>query len=1180
MIVLIGRRMQYTPLKSIKLTGFKSFVDQTVINFSSNLTAVVGPNGCGKSNVVDAIRWVIGESSAKNLRAESMADVIFNGTTNRKPVGQASIELVFDNTDGRLSSEYARYNEISVRRILQRDGQSKYFLNNTQCRRKDILDVFLGTGLGPRSYSIIEQGMISRIIEAKPEDLRVFLEETAGISKYKERRRETETRIRHTRENLDRLKDLRDELEKQLEKLKRQASAAERYKVLKQEFRVLSAQLHLMQLRDLRSELAEVTDRIQVNETLIEARVAEQLNIDKNIELIRIQHTEHNDECNEIQGQFYRLGTEIAKLEHTITHAVDREQQLKHDLSQIESNLLRLDEQQLADQDQLRDAQEDLRQIEESTRQYAEDAVSSGQILQEAQQQLQRSQQTWDAFQATIADAKRHVEVTRTQLQHHENRAESFQNRRSRLLQQLSELSTDDISEDIEVDQMQVTELQQQLAGLQQALDEAKSQITEYRESQRNAQETLQDSRGNLQRLQGRQSSLHALQEVAMGRKNSVHQTWLADHGLTDNARLAESLSVDSGWEKAVETVLDQHLEAVCIEDFQQIAAHIDQLGAANISFINTGASVDITPHEIAVPLATKVQSQLPMAEFLAGIYVADNLSAALELLPRLRAHESIVTQDGVWLSRMWLRIQHAVDEHSGVLARQQELTDVTTQIAQLQQQVESKQELLESVTAMLHAAEEELDHQQQQHREKSTQLADIRSQLSAKNSKLEQLQERSEQLQDEVNEISESAEQVQEEIQQFKAKLDNAEQQMAANIEQGRELQAHREQSQENMRHVQHNAQLAKQKADEMQIRCASTQNQIHYLEQGIARASQQVQQLSERRENALDTIASLIEPLPEMRENLAILLEQRLEVEKALTAAKQLLSEFDQQLREAEKRRASIDDAVQEIRSQHEQLRMAQQTAKIKSETHEENIAKSGLTNEEILEALPEDAEVSVWNQQIESTDLRIQRLGPINLAAIEEYQQLSERKEYLDQQDGDLTEALETLESAIRKIDRETRAKFKETFEQVNLTFQAYFPKIFGGGQACLELTGDELLDAGISVKAQPPGKRNTSIHILSGGEKALTAIALVFSLFQLNPAPFCILDEVDAPLDDANVARYCNLVKEMSEKVQFLFISHNKIAIEMAKQLCGVTMHEPGVSRLVAVDIDEAIAMATS
>ncbi len=1170
--------MHYTPLKSIKLSGFKSFVDPTVIALTSNLTAIVGPNGCGKSNVVDAIRWVIGESSAKNLRAESMADVIFNGTTSRKPVGQASIELTFDNTDGRLSSEYANYNELSVRRILQRDGQSQYYLNNTRCRRKDILDIFLGTGLGPRSYSIIEQGMISRIIEAKPDDLRIFLEETAGISKYKERRRETETRIRHTRENLDRLKDLRDELEKQLDKLKRQSSAAERYKVLNQELRVMSAQAHLMQLRDLHGTMSDLSQRVQTNETLIESKIAEQLNIDKNIELIRIQHTEKNDQCNEVQSQYYQIGTEIAKLEHTISHSIEREQQLRNDLAQIETNLRRLDEQQLADQDQLRDAQQDLLQIEENSRQHAQEAAESAKLLEEAQNQLQASQQAWDAFQATISDTKRHLEVTRTQLQHHEHRAESLENRRARLLQLLEELSTNDISDDVAQHQHRLTELQTELATLQQLLDEAKNKISEYRESQRNAQESLQDSQGQLQRLQGRQSSLHALQEVAMGRKNSQHQAWLAEQGLSDNTRLAEVLTVDSGWEKAVETVLDQHLESICVDNYSQIIDHIDQLGAAKISFLNSSVYVDNATQNSATPLASKVHSHLPISKLLSGVYSVDNIAAALELLPRLNANESIVTQDGIWLSHLWLRIHHAVDEHTGVLARQQELADIATQIEHAQEQVDSKQELLQSLTELLHNAEHELEFQQQHYREKSTQLADTRSQLSAQHSKLEQLQERQKDIQKEINEINENASHIQSDIQTSKNTLEQAEQQLAIHAQDERDLQTQRTNAQEHYRQLQHNAHLSKQKADEMQIRCASTQNQIHYLEQGIARASQQVQQLTERRENALNSIESLLEPLPEMREQLNTLLEQRLEVEKALTAAKQHLSEFDQQLRDAEKRRAHIEEDCQEIRHQHEQLRLQEQTAKVKAEAHQEHIAKSGLTNEEILQDLPEDAEVSVWHEKIEANELRIQRLGPINLAAIEEFQQSSERKEYLDQQNADLTEALETLESAIRKIDRETRAKFKETFEQVNQTFQTYFPKIFGGGQACLELTGDELLDAGVLVKAQPPGKRNTSIHVLSGGEKALTAIALVFSLFQLNPAPFCILDEVDAPLDDANVGRYCNLVKDMAEKVQFLFISHNKIAIEMAKQLCGVTMHEPGVSRMVAVDIDEAIAMA--
>lgn len=1172
--------MLYTPLKSIKLSGFKSFVDPTVITLTSNLTAVVGPNGCGKSNVVDAIRWVIGESSAKNLRAESMADVIFNGTTNRKPVGQASIELTFDNTDGRLSSEYAKYNEISIRRILQRDGQSQYFLNNTRCRRKDILDIFLGTGLGPRSYSIIEQGMISRIIEAKPEDLRVFLEETAGISKYKERRRETETRIRHTRENLDRLKDLREELEKQLDKLKRQSSAAERYKVLNQELRVMSAQAHLMQLRDLHSTMTDLSQRIQSNETLIEAKIAEQMNIDKNIEFIRIQHTEKNDQCNEIQSQFYQLGSEIAKLEHTISHSLEREQQLRNDLTQIESNLRRLDEQQIADQDQLRDAQQDLQKIEENSRQFAEEAAASSELLEEAQLQLQVSQQAWDEFQSTIADTKRHLEVTRTQLQHHEHRAESLENRRNRLLQLLEELSTHHISAEVDEHQQRLTELQNELVILQASLDEARTKISEYRESQRQARESLEDSRGQLQRLQGRQSSLHALQEVAMGRKNSQHQAWLAEQGLAENTRLAEALTVDSGWEKAVETVLDQHLESICVDNYSQIIDHIDQLGDAKISFLNSSVNKDSSIANSATPLSSKVQSQLPITKLLAGIYCVDTVSSALALLPQLQTNESIVTQDGIWLSHLWLRIHHAVDEHTGVLARQQELTDITTQIEHAQEQVDNKQELLQSITGLLHDAEHELESQQYHYRDKSTLLADIRSQLSAQHSKLEQLQERHKGIQQEINEISETFTQVQTDIQVTQQTLEQTEQQLTIHSQEEIELQNQRSQAQENYRQLQHNAQLSKQKADEMQIRCASTQNQIHYLEQGIARASQQVQQLTERRENALNSIASLLEPLPEMRERLNTLLEQRLDVEKELTAAKQQLSEYDQQLRDAEKRRANVEEECQEIRHQHEQLRLQEQTAKVKSETHQEHIAKSGLTNEEILHELPEDAEVSVWNEKIEATELRIQRLGPINLAAIEEFQQASERKDYLDQQNADLTEALETLETAIRKIDRETRAKFKETFDQVNQTFETYFPKIFGGGQASLELTGDELLDAGVTVKAQPPGKRNTSIHVLSGGEKALTAIALVFSLFQLNPAPFCILDEVDAPLDDANVGRYCNLVKDMAEKVQFLFISHNKIAIEMAKQLCGVTMHEPGVSRMVAVDIDEAIAMAES
>ncbi|MDQ2993621.1 MAG: chromosome segregation protein SMC, partial [Pseudomonadota bacterium] len=1122
----------------------------------------------------------IGESSAKNLRAESMADVIFNGTTNRKPVGQASIELIFDNTDGRLSTEFAKYNELSIRRVLHRDGQSQYFLNGTRCRRKDVLDVFLGTGLGARSYSIIEQGMISRIIEAKPEDLRVFLEEAAGISKYKERRKETETRIRHTRENLDRLKDLREELEKQLEKLKRQASAAERYKVLKQEHRVFKAQLHLMHLQTLHESLQELSEQIQQNETDLTAQITAQHTIDKNVELIRVQHTEHNDYTNDIQEQFYKVGSEISKLEQTIQHAIEREQQLSHDLTQLEDNFSSLDEQVLLDQDQLKNAQNDLQQIEESARKYAEDAANSTEILEEAQQRLQLSQQAWDQFQTSMSDAKRQAEVSKTQQHHLANKAESLQTRRARLQEQLTDLCTEDLSAEIELEQESVAERQELLSTIHSEVDQAKEQITEQRRHQHEQQLNLQSAQGNLQRLEARQSSLNALQEMAVGRKNTKQNDWLQRCGLNENDRLVEQLQVVAGWEKAVETVLDQHLEAVCVNDFSEITAHINELGDANISFFNIRANADVARHENAESIASKVTSTLPIEELLSGIYVTDDLASALALVPQLAPHESVVTRDGIWLSHTWLKVQHAVDEHTGVLARQQEITELEQQISEHQSILDEHRERLAAVIDQLNNAEQNFEQKQQQLRELSQQIADLRSNLSAKTAKLSQLQERTERLRDEMQEVSENLTQVQNDIEAAEAVVQQAEEALESSLEQENALRQQRDAAQEQYRHVQQNSQLARQKADEMQIRCESIRNQIRYLEQGIARASDQIQQMIVRRDNITQTLSSLLEPIPEMRERLEEHLEIRLSLDTELTVAKQKLSEFDHLLRDAEKSRQDIESKCQALRSHHEQLRMSQQTAKVKAETHQEKIAETELSHAEIMEGLDDNANVREWQEKIEVTDNRIDRLGPINLAAIEEYEQLAERKTYLDQQDADLNEAMETLETAIRKIDKETRTKFKETFDAVNETFQTYFPKIFGGGQASLELIGDDLLDTGIGVKAQPPGKRNTTIHVLSGGEKALTAIALVFSFFQLNPAPFCILDEVDAPLDDANVGRYCNLVKEMSEKVQFLFISHNKIAIEMAKQLCGVTMHEPGVSRLVSVDIDEAIEMATN
>jgi len=1167
-------------LNTIKLAGFKSFVDPTVLDFQTNLTAIVGPNGCGKSNIVDAIRWVIGESSAKNLRAESMTDVIFNGTTNRKPVGQASIELIFDNADGGAGGEYAKYSEISVRRVLQRDGQSAYSLNNTRCRRKDILDLFLGTGLGPRSYSIIEQGMISRLIEAKPVDLRVFLEEAAGISKYKERRKETETRIRHTRENLDRLADLRQELEKQLSHLKRQANAAERYKVLKQEYRTLKAQLHCLQLMALEDSIKDKRIQLQRGETDLAAKLAEQQHLETDLEKTRIQFTELHDQVDEIQKQFYGIGSDIARIEQQINHINERKHQVTNDLNRVQSQLSDLDQQHEQDVMQLQDAETELDHLTNQVNDLLAEVESDKNESQQAQARLSEVQQQWENAQQSFSDAQRKAEVARTRYEHLQSQSQRLKERREQLSTTLQTIDIQQLQTSIDLHEEKEQSQKNALSTQQELLATIIGNIHELRSQHQQAQNALHHSQRALSQLEARQSSLNHLQDVALGKTDEKHHQWLSTHGLADAQRLGEQIHVAEGWERAVETVLGDVIEAVCIDDFTAVAGNIGNLDEANLSFINTNYDEQVDSNSTLTSLAEKITTSLPLKSFLSTIYIAEDINDALAKRSQLKSNESIITRDGIWLSQLWLKVRHAVDDHSGVLQRQQELKTISEEIQQQEALISEQQEQVSQLRDAIQQAEQEREQQQQSIQTIAQQHSDIRADLSAKLSEMQQLEKRQANLDQELSEVTDQLETAQNQLVDIEREFNTAESSFAELQAQQAHLNDQRIAVKETYNETQKRCTLTQQRADEMQIRVESTRSQIHYLQQGINRAEQQRTSLRHRLEELQlesDTIAN---PLPNLETELETKLSQRLTIEQKLTEAKQAYSQIENTQRQYEKQRDDCIHQIQHLRESLESIRTAVETAKVKIQTHLEQIDETGLDRQQTLAELPEEANISDWQEQIENTEVRIQRLGNINLAAIDEYQEVCERKQYLDQQDSDLNEALETLEGAIRKIDRETRNRFKETFDLVNDHFKTYFPSIFGGGQACLELTDDNLLETGIQVKAQPPGKRNSTIHMLSGGEKALTAIALVFSFFQLNPAPFCVLDEVDAPLDDANVVRYCNLVKQMSDKVQFIFISHNKVAIEMAKQLAGVTMREPGVSRLVSVDIDQAIDMATA
>ena len=1165
-------------LSKIKLAGFKSFVDPTTIPLPSNLIGVVGPNGCGKSNVIDAVRWVMGESSAKNLRGDSMADVIFNGSTSRKPVGQASIELIFDNSDGTIKGEFATFNEISVRRTVSRDGQSQYYLNGTRCRRRDITDIFLGTGLGPRSYSIIEQGMISRLIEARPEDLRVFLEEAAGISKYKERRRETENRIRHTRDNMERLTDLRDELGKQLERLNRQARTAEKYKEFKGEERLLKGQLAALRWRALDEQVTGKEGLIREKELAVEASVMRQRAIESEIEKLRERNVEVGEVFSEVQGRFYSVGGDIARVEQSIQHTRERRLQQERDLAEAERALAESQAHQAGDREKIAELEQQLEILRPQLEEAKERQEISGAALLEAEQAMHEWQSAWAEFNQNAAEPARSAEVERTRLQSLEQQHIQQEQRILRLQEEKKHLLNSALEEEISQRQAQLEEYALQTEALQERLQNQLAAIAEARDGNHQLSATLDEQRGRLQAMQGRYSSLEALQQAALGKTGGEVAQWLAGNGLADAQRLAQGLTVDMDWERAVECVLGQHLEAVCVDGLDPVAGLLGGLEHGSLALFDTArADIGNDAGSLMAALGDKVKAPWPLAPMLAGVYAAEDLPQALALRPQLAAHESVITRDGVWLGPNWLRVARDADEKAGVLHREQELKELTAGIEQLRAQVEEGQAQLAEGREGIQRREEEREAVQRELHQASRQQAEVQAQLSGRQARLEQMRNRSQNIERDITELQQQSNENEEETKLARGRLATAMEAMELLATRREELELQRESLRERLDRARDMARGDRDTAHELSLKVQTMSTELGSVRQGLSRMEQQLEQVAARRELLSEALAESEAPIEALQEELARLLESRSSVEQELAEARRGVEEVDHNLREHDQQRHTVERELQELRSGLEQARMAWQELQVRRQTLAEQLEESDYSLDELCEHMPGDAREDDWAQRVEQIAQRIQRLGPINLAAIEEYKTESERKEYLDAQHADLTEALETLEGAIRKIDRETRTRFKETFERVNSGFKGMFPRLFGGGHAYLELTGDDLLDTGVTVMARPPGKRNSTIHLLSGGEKALTAVALVFAIFQLNPAPFCMLDEVDAPLDDANVGRFCAMVKEMSEHVQFIFITHNKITMELAHQLNGVTMHEPGVSRLVCVDVDEAAEM---
>ncbi len=1168
-------------LKTIKLAGFKSFVDPTSVNMPSNMCAVVGPNGCGKSNIIDAVRWVMGESSAKNLRGEAMTDVIFNGSGSRKPVGQASIELVFDNSDGTITGEYAGYSEVSVKRRVTRDGQNLYYLNANRCRRRDITDLFLGTGLGPRSYAIIEQGMISRLIEAKPEDLRVYIEEAAGISKYKERRRDTENRMRRTHENLERLTDLREELERQLSRLERQAKAAEKYAVFKEEERLSNAKLSAIRYQVLNEGAANLKQSISEAELAVEAAVTQRGKFDLAIEKHRTEFSERSDAFNDIQGQYYSHGADIARVEQSIKHAQERERSLRIDLEQAERDHREAEEHRALDSAKIEGWEAELLEISPELELLEQTLETSRERLAESEDAMQQWQQNWDQFNQRAAEPKQAAEVQQSRIQYLEQVQTRLLQRKEKISNDVGDIDVDSESEEIAINEETLAEIELSVDTQNTLIAEKSEQISELREKHVVDSAKLDEEQTALQEQKGRLASLEALQSAALGRENeSAGDAWLEAQGVNPEQRLADQLEVEPGWERAAELVLGGALQAVCtakpiadfIGDLVELESNVQIVSEASAS-----AAADI-PGNPGGLLSAKIKSKFKLPPVLFSVLTAEDLTHAQGLLPGLDSAQSIVTKDGYWLAADWLRVSQQSDLEAGVIARRKEIEELKQRIDRSQECVSSMAQALTNINNTLKDAESQREAARKAQEERRREANELRSKLNNEKNKIAQLLQKKERAQQDIREIDQQMLAEAENLAEARALLEDAIAAMEKDSVEREDLLTNRDVLRATLDDARQKARHAQDKNHEFAMRHRSIQTQLESMRQGIQRLAEQISRLAERRDQLRAALEDNVSPVEDQQVELEALLEKRMAVEQKLAAARKTVEETETALREAEQSRDRVEKDLSEQRSKLEAARLELQTLNVNAQNIKQQLVDDDLELERVLEELiPEDSEAAL-EASLEQLANRISRLGPINLAAIDEYKVESERKLYLDEQNDDLCEALETLEAAIRKIDKETRTRFKETFDQVNSGLQDLFPRLFGGGHAYLELTGEDMLDTGIAIMARPPGKKNSTIHLLSGGEKALTAIALVFSIFQLNPAPFCMLDEVDAPLDDANVGRYVSMVEAMSEKVQFIYITHNKIAMEKALHLMGVTMQEAGVSRMVTVDVEEAAELA--
>jgi chromosome segregation protein len=1166
-------------LRQIKLAGFKSFIDPTQIDIPGSLVGVVGPNGCGKSNVIDAVRWVLGESKAAELRGESMQDVIFNGSVNRKPAGRANVELVFDNADGRIGGAWAQYAEISVKRVLLRDGTSSYFINNQHVRRRDVQDMFLGTGLGPRAYAIIGQGMIARIVEARPDELRVFLEEAAGISKYKERRRETENRLADTRDNLTRVEDILRELESQIAHLDEQAQVAQQYRDLQAEHDERQQLLWLSRRRDAETERERIARDSESRTTALEAHLAELRGVERALEEVRSAHYAASDAVHDAQGGLLQVNSEVSRLESEIRMIVDSRTRLATHIDTLRASRQR----RLQEHDELGARSTELTELIEDTRRRLAEAgdacVDHEGRLPGLEEAYRATREAMTAARAEAALSEQSIEAAAAEQRALDRQLGALAQRRERLAEERTSIGAPDV-ERLSGLQQTVARLQDELGAAAAGHEQAQAAVVDAQQLRQADIDARAQASEVLTRVEARLQAVRQLQ--ANVEADAKLDPWLRAQGLDALPRLFRKLAVEPGWETAFEALLRERIESVEVGRLDTVGGLVADTPPSRVAFFTTsGATLRATPELSGFPrLSDFVRGHdaglaAVLADWLAAVYVAQDIPTALAAREALPAGGQFVLKSGHLVSRYGVRFFAPDDEKSGLLARRLEIEN-------LDKEVRAQRLIVEQSNAAVARSEAGARRAHDEQAAAARMVERLRGELHSAQLEAVRLSElidrvrhRSGQIEAELAEIDAHERELRTQREQADARFEQTDADLAACHEKVEAAKVAYEQADGQLRAARDQQRALESARQQLEFALSSNGERQRDVAQAAAGALAEAERLAVDIDQAESELAKLDDGAA--RAGLDGWLARRATAEQTLREARSRMEELSNTLRSTDEQRLTLERDLQPRRDKLTELALKEQAARISAEQFAQQLADVRADETALTAKLTPQTRAAALAADVVRLAAEIEALGAVNLAALQELTTSRERKTFLDAQSADLKAAMNTLEDAIRKIDRETRELLQQTFDQVNTQFGQLFPQLFGGGDARLIMTGDEILDAGVQVMAQPPGKRNSTIHLLSGGEKALAATALVFALFKLNPAPFCLLDEVDAPLDDANTDRFCRLVQSMTANTQFLFITHNKIAMEMAQQLIGVTMQEQGVSRIVAVDIDSAVQL---